>query len=591
MINIPIKNQIKFLDGQVREYEDMFRGYLNTPMNQHFKNRSAFKAVIWGVDEKRGTLILQFEKGFIPRLNFSFAGFAFSGVSDPLNPASWNFNYRHFRETHTKASTTLTTVFYLKSSDVKHRFIGCRDFDADFFDQVKLRLSKGEKPSIILAESDPPTDYLLNLKDFINAFPEDTVLSMPVSKSIEDWEPELLQSAASKKEVILQKLNSTGEVIIQGPPGTGKSHLIAEIVDDYLSRGKSVCVTALTNKALLEVAEKPGILSWLGKHKVFKTNLKHDERKKLSQLRKAENLFLDKGELLLASYYKLSGWFNTRVAPDQQLIINQHYDLLVIEEASQTFLATIAAFKKLGRAILIVGDPYQLPPIVINENEALQIDLNIGKFTKGLETYAANAGKDSYILTESYRLSAGAAALTGLFYKGLLTSAHTTHRPLIVSPVFRGYLPEKGDTKLVHVPLIACGDRPQKAIDFIMDLVVDILSKNPDAQVAVLSPFRKTVVVLQDQLSERVDDFSNLTVETIDRIQGLTVDFSIYLLTLKNPTFALNLNRFNVATSRAKSGTIIITDEQHTLFVGVSPLVKAYLNSLETVSIDHRFIP
>jgi superfamily I DNA and/or RNA helicase len=40
------------------------------------------------------------------------------------------------------------------------------------------------------------------------------------------------------------------------------------------------------------------------------------------------------------------------------------YDYVILEEASQCFLGTIATAKLLGKKIILVGDPLQLPPIV-----------------------------------------------------------------------------------------------------------------------------------------------------------------------------------------------------------------------------------
>ena len=80
-------------------------------------------------------------------------------------------------------------------------------------------------------------------------------------------------------------------------------------------------------------------------------------------------------------------------------------------------------------------------------------------------------------------------------------------------------------------------------------------------------------------------EYKNVTIETIDRIQGLTVEFSIYLLALSNPTFAMDVNRFNVATSRAKYGTLIITDRAYSQFMGIDSRVTHFMNQLPVFDI------
>ena len=52
----------------------------------------------------------------------------------------------------------------------------------------------------------------------------------------------------------------------------------------------------------------------------------------------------------------------------------------------------------------------------------------------------------------------------------------------------------------------------------------------------------------------------DILIETINRIQGETVDYCIYYIPQRNFDFAFSDNLFNVATSRSKSTTLIITD-------------------------------
>ena len=53
---------------------------------------------------------------------------------------------------------------------------------------------------------------------------------------------------------------------------------------------------------------------------------------------------------------------------------------------------------------------------------------------------------------------------------------------------------------------------------------------------------------------------NNLKIETVDRIQGLTVDYTIFLIPNASVSYSLNDELFNVATSRAIRCTIIIAD-------------------------------
>lgn len=93
-----------------------------------------------------------------------------------------------------------------------------------------------------------------------------------------------------------------------------------------------------------------------------------------------------------------------------------------------------------------------------------------------------------------------------------------------------------------------------------MHHVVGLITEHyPEKEVAIITPFRDTVKLLQKEFytdSQQLD----ITVETIDRIQGMTVDYSVVYFPMNNIGFALSENRFNVATSRSKSTTLIISD-------------------------------
>ena len=96
-------------------------------------------------------------------------------------------------------------------------------------------------------------------------------------------------------------------------------------------------------------------------------------RKEPKNLSLIHILLIAKGCLLCSTYYSLSRIINK--------VDNPIYDLIVIEEASQAFLTAIAAFMRLGKKCLIVGDPMQLPPIVEINNAAdyqgIDVDLSL----------------------------------------------------------------------------------------------------------------------------------------------------------------------------------------------------------------------
>lgn len=573
-MRIPTSKQIEFLEWQVREHELVFARYLNTPMNQHFKAKSAFLGKIWGVEEKRGILIIQFQRGMAPRLKFPFCGIVYKGVPDK-DPENWRFNYQEFRENYSQMVTDVNPIFYLNNPDPEFVYLGFRGVDYNFLETVNSFVKNGKHPSIVIAQKDPPVDYLLNLKKFITYFPHDEILNLDIIKPLDEWHPKLIEQNPDSAGMFKNSLSSTDSIIIQGPPGSGKSTLAAEIADQFLSEGKTVCITSLSNKALMEIAEKPGISSHLESGKVLKTNLTYDESNKLPQLLYAQDLKVGQGQLLLATYYSLSKWYKDHPS---QIDIQKPYDLIIIEEASQSFLATLAAFSYLAKKVLIIGDPKQLPPIVLNQNNADKIFPGILKFAWGLESFVPNCSVPSFILTFTFRLSPISARFTGIFYDGKLVSKQTEKPRIKVGSQFVNYLPSDHGVLFLSHEIIRQGSVPKDIFSFFGDFVRSLYEEDKNLKLAILSPTKATVEALQDALYDMHQSHEDLTIETIDRVQGLTVDFTILVLTLTNPSFSLNLNRFNVATSRAERGTLIITDSKYTQYKSIHPQVTEYLN-------------
>lgn len=88
---------------------------------------------------------------------------------------------------------------------------------------------------------------------------------------------------------------------------------------------------------------------------------------------------------------------------------------------------------------------------------------------------------------------------------------------------------------------------------------------------------------IYDHLMHTGIDVQEIIIETIDRIQGLTCDVSIILIPFDGVAFAFQENRFNVSTSRAKRGTLLITDPMIDMLQSPTVEVKNYLASCKIV--------
>ncbi len=91
-------------------------------------------------------------------------------------------------------------------------------------------------------------------------------------------------------------------------------------------------------------------------------------------------------------------------------------------------------------------------------------------------------------------------------------------------------------------------------------LVSALLGRKEKLHISVLSFYIETTKALQKSICQTLGNHSNLLIDTVSRIQGLTTDVAIYVV--PNTSYYRLLNRciFNVATSRARRHTIIVAD-------------------------------
>jgi DNA replication ATP-dependent helicase Dna2 len=568
-MSIPIEKQIEFFDWQIHEIEQNWLNYLNAKVLDLYQRNKLYLGKIWGYDKKRGHLIVRFNAGKFPRLNEPLT------VSYPKASAGrlsdWPFSYAEYRSSYSEKHSGAAPIFFLDNQEnPNYRFLGFKNISLDFLNHIQSDLDNNTKGVLVFGEEDPPIEYLKALQSFTRLYPNNSILNSTRTHAT-DFQLKNFTTHTSPLQQCIELINKQSSTIIQGPPGTGKTHLIAELCNHFSKKNYRICVTALTNKALSEAIEKPGIFNLLKEQRVFKTNISSDEKSKFQDLQNHDiKNPIAKGHILLTTYYSLSKIL-------QENFNSKAFDLIIIEEASQAFLTTIAGFTGLANKALTIGDFKQMKPIVLNESGALSIHDEVPYLINGLLTYTYNNKNSAYRLIESYRLTAKAAELTGIFYDNSLISKSSVDRVVLQGLAGKQFCKE-GGTTFCNFTKMDEGKVPNNAITFLTDIIKSIKNQNDNFVVAVLAPYKDTVTAIIDNILKNGLSFKNLDINTIDRIQGLTVDYCIILIPSYRTKFAYQVNRFNVATSRAKRGTLIIAEEQLSDKILFDTEVQKYLS-------------
>ena len=474
---------------------------------------------------------------------------------------SWTDLRKNYQRTYSDA----LCAWIQKSEENDFCIIGIKNLTTEF-----AQLLESEKPIIAFGPKDPPLQYLLNLIDIVrDSSRVETKRILDYDETTNQWDPQKIEAKADFTSILTKDMQDNNCIVVQGPPGTGKTYRMAQLATKLLANNKCVLVTALTNQALMELAKKDDVKPFLEKGKVSKTSLTLDESRELTKLLPIKDNLCNAshGNLSLATFYLSSGWAKEAT--------EKPFDYVIMDEASQALLPMIAAAMKLGEKVVLIGDQNQLAPIVVT-NEDIINRFQWMSIVKGFETVCNNFAFKSYMLSDTFRLTQRGAESTGIFYNNGLRSVSESQ----VVPSQLPQLNPKGGPFFIGLDLKIGDKAPTNAFDVIFENVCKIHTENPKAEIAVLSKFRESVRQLQKHFvinwkaTKELPD--NIRIETVDRVQGLTVDYCFFFIPNASLQYSLENELFNVATSRARYNTIIVSD--HKILKGnMSEEVRKYL--------------
>jgi DNA replication ATP-dependent helicase Dna2 len=535
-----------------------------------------YRGLYTGYDPKRGNIFIDFKLGEgekLPRLDSEYLCLLVR--PEYVHEMSWGRRtYNDFlADLGEHDLTEVKLVNYTESKS------GSPERIAGIFNEVSPEFLDGLHSDrvVLIGPKEPPYEYLINLRKLT-----EQVKSCKTNDAYcrllnfdyvleENRFPAISVDSNTQYLDVINRAEKENIISIQGPPGTGKTHLIAQVIAELLSKNNSVLLTAQTNKAVVEVCNKSFLEPYLDKGLIYKRSLKTNEKAKFPKLQSISDVTAIPGSLLLSTYYTFSNAWEEFDKPI--------FDYVIVEEASQAFLTTIAGALKLGQRIIVIGDAYQLQPIV-NQNRPEKISKHIIRLINGLETFVQVSDFTYLRKVISYRLTGRSVAFTNNFYEGSLRSANCKVKADYIEHIgnFEKYVHPEGGPTLIKLPMSHTKE-PAEVLQFLKKAVQEIDTKH--LEVAILTPFVDTAKFLQSNLLPELKG-KKVLIETVDRVQGLDVDICYYIVPDVTTDYSLNRNRFNVATSRAKLATIIIGDTKLPNSLSGSKDALSYLKMLNS---------
>ena len=355
-------------------------------------------------------------------------------------------------------------------------------------------------------------------------------------------------------------------IAIQGPPGTGKTWTGARQILALVATGKRVGVTAQSHKAITNMLTKLDEAAREAGRRVRVYQRSDDETinaglPDVVVARKSG----DVGQAMRAGDYDVAAgtaWLFGR--EDMAGAV----DVLIVDEAGQLSLANVVAMGGSTGSIILLGDPNQLPQV----SQGVHPD---GAGASALEHVVGTAAtippERGLFMDVTYRMHPRVNAFVSeAFYEGRLQTDPSTALQRIHGPDATDAL------GLRFVPTEHPGDETSSAIEAeaVADEIGRLLGSTwTDVRgrtrplvlddFLVVAPYNAHVARIEEALHAHFG--SRGRVGTVDKFQGQEGAVAVYSMASSSPDevprgieFLYNLNRFNVAVSRARGLSILV---------------------------------
>jgi hypothetical protein len=414
----------------------------------------------------------------------------------------------------------------------------------------------------------------------------------PVAKQARDFDDSELQSGlqrvrlsastidASQVEALRRCLRRPSLLGVQGPPGTGKTRLLALVAAALSSAGREVAITAYTNQAVDNALNavhtyadaRSNVLRIGGgaSHRITSLSSSIETLSYEDFIRKRTD---KRSESTIIGLTLYSGIINLSLKKSAYVP-----DVLLVDEAGQV---PLPLGYLLGRfwagSVLLFGDDAQMPPVF---SEVLKND----PLSKSLFEQLRSVDASSIVrLSKTYRMNNEITELVGgVFYSD---AAHTdaiesdlsvanrrlrAHAPNLPNNLQELLTGHSVKVRLHRLP----GSTQHNAAEAAeaVSIVEALVGSGVDSdEIAIVSPFRRQCHEIRTRLasSSLFRSTSEIPiVDTVERIQGTTVEVVVISYACSDSGFAgtiaeflFSTNRLNVALSRARTRAIIFASE------------------------------
>ncbi|KAI5242265.1 hypothetical protein E4T43_04977 [Aureobasidium subglaciale] len=409
-----------------------------------------------------------------------------------------------------------------------------------------------------------------------------------------------LQINKDQRAAIDKVMSAQDYALVLGMPGTGKTTTIAHIIRALVARGKSVLLTSYTHTAvdniLLKLRDSGASILRLGTLAKI-----HPEVQEFAHLAATPKHSMEELE---DTYMKPQVVATTCLGVNHQLFQRRAFDYCIVDEASQITLPVCLGPIRMAKTFILVGDHYQLPPLVQNrEAQEGGLDISLFKLLSDRHPVSVVNLEHQYRMCEevqllsktliySGRLKCGNEAVADRTLKvptpdGLMkyhsepSGSRSIDRNLCLGPsqghcwisdiLFPSHKVVFANTDtLCPVPKeTAVGSRIVNATEaqLLVQLVLSLIAQGiSPAEIGVIAFYRSQLALLR-QLLKPHPEASGVEMHTADKFQGRDKEVVFISCVRSNDTgnvgdLLKDWRRINVAFTRARSKMVVLGSKE-----------------------------
>ncbi|KAJ5567408.1 Dna2/Cas4 domain of unknown function DUF83 [Penicillium sp. DV-2018c] len=420
-----------------------------------------------------------------------------------------------------------------------------------------------------------------------------------------------------QRQAIDKVMSAKDYALVLGMPGTGKTTTIAHIIRALVAQGKSVLLTSYTHTAvdniLLKIRDDNIRVLRIGA-----TVKIHPDVKAFADLAAIPKTTIEE---LKESYEKPQVVATTCLGVNHNIFNQRIFDYCIVDEASQITLPVCLGPIRMAKTFILVGDHYQLPPLV--QNKAAQeggLDVSLFKLLSDAQPDSVVNLEHQYRMCEEIMLLSNTLIYSGRLKCGTLEVASrslvipnmnaiekfhvedASHAPsqsrdpclgTLNSPCWlRDLLAPSAKTRLVNTdPIgpaaleIAQGNRVVNHMEVFLcaQLVESFVACGiPARNIGVITFYRSQLSLLRQSLRQYTPD---LEMHTTDKFQGRDKEVVILSCVRSNAEnhvgdLLRDWRRVNVAFTRAQT-KLLVVGSRSTLRDGNELLCK-YVRLMES---------